>query len=222
MNVPGKAIPTHDGLVRLPETYCLQLRDDLRVVLVWPERHLRHGVQDPEGLDGGRPGVGQQREGDLLARGELCQRGHRVVTDRRDTESFRAQLAEPTLEVHQLRLAVGTPVRRAVEQQQGAFRPHDGRARPHLAVLVREAEVRDRLADLRAQLRDVDLRPRRAGCRLRRERHGDQCAQADYSHEDAAPDRTQWIHSASKSNDQRPTTDAGITRQGPQIFPGLE
>ena len=77
----------------------LQFRNDRGVVLVRSKCHLRHGVQDAEGLDGGRPDVGEKRKGDLLARGELRQCGHRVVTDRRHPQPLCAQFTEPTLQV---------------------------------------------------------------------------------------------------------------------------
>jgi hypothetical protein len=43
-----------------------------------------------------------------------------------------------------------------VEEQHGAARTHDGVQRPHLAMLIGQAEIGNAFADLRAAFRDVN------------------------------------------------------------------
>ena len=155
-------MPTHDGLVRPPETYFCSSATTSGSSLSGPNAISGIGFRMPNALIVADPASESSGKVMLLARGELRERRHRVVADGGDAESFGAQLVQPALQIDELRLAVRAPVRRAVEQQQRALRSHDGRARPGLAVLVREAEVRNHLADLRTELRHIDPGPGRA------------------------------------------------------------
>jgi len=64
------------------------------------------------------------------------------------------------LQLDELRFAVRSPVSRAEEDEHRAFRSQNRLACPALAVLIAEAEIGDRLADLRTELADVDRRAR--------------------------------------------------------------
>jgi hypothetical protein len=78
-----------------------------------------------------------------------------VITDGRNSEAFRAKFIYSSLQLDQLRFAIGSPVSGTVENQHHAVRTHDGIKGPGLAVLVLQIEIRHSLADLRAKLRHV-------------------------------------------------------------------
>ena len=88
------------------------------------------------------------------------------------------QFLQPTLQLHELRFAVGSPVCRTDEDEHRALRPHDRLQRPRRAVLILEAELRHALAHLRSQLGHIDLllgylqshrSPRRRMCEQQRQ-----------------------------------------------------
>jgi hypothetical protein len=67
-------------------------------------------------------------------------------------QSFRLEFHDPTLQLDQLRLAVGSPVCRTVKHEHCPFGPHDRLEGPGLPVLILQRKVRHTLADLRPEL----------------------------------------------------------------------
>jgi hypothetical protein len=141
------------------------------IVLVGTYRLLSGGVQEPEGLDGGRPFVGQKGERDSAAPAEVGQNLPAVVADGGDAEAAILKVLETSLQLDELRLAVGSPVRRANEDEHCTFGTENGREGPRFAVLILKGEIGYALAHLRADFREVD---RHTGGRLQEQpaQHG--------------------------------------------------
>ena len=85
----------------------------------------------------------------------------RVVTDGDQPEAVLAKLFDATLQLHELRAAERSPIRGSDKHHHRAARTHDGLQIPRAAGLIREAEIRDLLPHLGAELRDVDGLSRR-------------------------------------------------------------
>jgi len=102
---------------------------------------LHRFVEDPERTDDVRIRVGQQGEGDLFAIREILQHGHRIVADGGQPQAAFPNQAIVAFQLHELGFAVGSPIRRAVEDQQGALGSHDGFEGLSLAGLIRRREL---------------------------------------------------------------------------------
>ena len=99
-----------------------------------------------------------------MALGEVSQNLLRVVADSDDTNPLLTELFETTLQLDELRATERSPIGRAEEHQHRAAWPHDRLQVAYAAGLVSEAEVRNSLSHLRAQLGDLDLLARLLRC----------------------------------------------------------
>jgi hypothetical protein len=81
----------------------------------------------------------------------------RVVADGGQSKTLVAKLLYLTLQLDQLRPAVGSPIRRTEEDQHRALGPHDGLERLDVSGLILQAKGWNLLAHLRSELRDVDF-----------------------------------------------------------------
>src|SRR5690242_18458319 len=126
----------------------LNLGLNSRVVLVGSQAPFHSRVEDAVLLYGGGAGVRQHRESDAVFLAKAREDLDRIVADGREAEPLVAKLLHLPLQLHELRLAVGSPVGRAQKDEHRALRSHDGLQRPGLAGLVLEIEIRYALADL--------------------------------------------------------------------------
>ena len=134
-----------------------EVGENRRILAVRAERLLDDGVEDAVAPDGGRADIRQERKGDVVPRGEASQDLLRVVADRDDADSVLAELFETALQLHELRAAERSPVRRAEEHQHRAAWTHDRFEGADAAGLIRKAEIRNALAYLRSELGDIDF-----------------------------------------------------------------
>ena len=96
-----------------------------------------------------------QRVLDSLLLGKRSQRRRRFVEDGGDANAPQLQIGVAALQLHELRLAVRSPVDRTVEGQHRPVRAHDRLQGLCLSVLVRETERRHDVANLGTELLDV-------------------------------------------------------------------
>ena len=82
----------------------------------------------------------------------------RVVTDRGKAETLRTYFFEMTLQLHELRAAVRSPVSRPEEHQHSALRTGHRGKRLGTSVLILERERRSRRTDGGPEASDVCLR----------------------------------------------------------------
>jgi hypothetical protein len=83
---------------------------------------------------------------------ESSQNSLRIVTDYRQAKAFAAKFIDSSLQLDELRFAIGSPVRRANEHQHRTLRSHDGLESLDFAVLVFEPETWRALSHLRSEL----------------------------------------------------------------------
>jgi uncharacterized damage-inducible protein DinB len=160
----------------------LQVGQHGRILAVRTERFVDDGVQDPVAGDRRRTGVRQQRIRDAVPLREVSQDLPGVVADRRQADAALPELAGATLQLDELRAAERSPVRRADEHQHRPAASHDRLQRPFTSGLVAQPEIRNALADLRSELRDIDSRPRSLRLEESRRQEGDHRQQQTASH----------------------------------------
>jgi hypothetical protein len=113
-------------------------------------------IEDVEGLDDFRFGVGQQRVSDVPAFRETLDRRGGIVADRGQAITELADRFEVVVPGDRLGFTIGSPIERSGEQQDQAAFPLKGPEIPRLPALIRRGQaVRDRLADLRPLLEGV-------------------------------------------------------------------
>jgi len=83
---------------------------------------LCFGVEDAEASNDPGIGVGQQRKVDTVPGGEVLQDGLAVVADCRQLDPVLFESLSGILQLHELRLAKGSPVGRAEKQKDGSVR----------------------------------------------------------------------------------------------------
>src|SRR5262249_42008014 len=105
--------------------------------------------------------IGQKWEGYAACLAEGRMDFGTVITDYRQAQSLLAKFFHSALQLHELRFAVWSSIRRSNEHEHRALGTHDRLERPRLAVLIVQTEVRHALTDLWPNLRHVDLGPRR-------------------------------------------------------------
>ena len=109
-------------LVALQEEFCpdhpigsdnerARVRDAFATSLCFP-------VKNPVGLDGFAAGVGEQRVGDRVFRGEPAENFRGIVTNGHDLTAGRFQFLQAGLQLDQLLLAKGSPLRRPKKDQR--------------------------------------------------------------------------------------------------------
>ncbi len=106
-------------------------------------------IEDPERADEPRVFVGKEREVEAphpIA--EMSEYLGAVIADCGYAEALRAELLERSFQLHELGLAIGSPIGRAVEVEESAFRTLEHPEVPKLSVRIRDAEVRDSRPDL--------------------------------------------------------------------------
>src|SRR5207245_10139666 len=74
-------------------------------------------------LDGRRTRIRQQREGDSATPRKIGQDGHGVVADASQGKTLTLQFCDTALQLHALRLAVRSPVRRSEEYEHERLGP---------------------------------------------------------------------------------------------------
>src|SRR5206468_5323065 len=103
---------------------------------------FRHGrVENPVPLDGGRARIRQQRERDAAPLRKVGQDGHRIVANGSQRETLTLQFRHTALQLHELRLAIGSPVRRSEEYEHEPLGPRQRRQRPRLSLLIEQCEI---------------------------------------------------------------------------------
>ena len=80
--------------------------------------------------------------------GEVAEHFRAVIADGGDPEALRPELLERAFQLHELGLAVGSPIGRAVAVEKRALRSLHRLEVPDLAVQVPEAKVRNPGSDL--------------------------------------------------------------------------
>jgi hypothetical protein len=116
----------------------------------------RFRVEDVEGLDDFRFGVGQQRVSDVPAFRETLDDRGGIVADYGQAITELADRFEVGVPGDRLGFTIGSPIERSVEQQDQPTLPFEGTKVPLLSVLIRGRQsVRDRLADPRPLLEGV-------------------------------------------------------------------
>jgi hypothetical protein len=100
--------------------------------------------------------------------GEVSQNLLRIVADGSDLDALLAKLLDATLQLDELRAAERSPIRRAEEHQHYAAWAHDRLQGARAAGLIRKAEIRNLLAYLRTELRNVDACPGPLSLRVKR------------------------------------------------------
>lgn len=79
-------------------------------------------IQNVEGVNDFRIGVGKKRIGDMPAIGEALEHTNRVITDCSNLFPDRRQIL---LQLHELDFTEGSPIRGTEKDQHGALRTHD-------------------------------------------------------------------------------------------------
>ncbi len=97
-------------------------------------------------------GSESNRKRNVLAVRKALQDRRRIITDRHDAQPLFFQLVQIPFELHELRLAEGSPVSGSKENQHRAFGAHDGLKALSATQLIRRRKTRDILADLRPGL----------------------------------------------------------------------
>ena len=121
-------------------------------------------VEDIERLDDRRPGVGKQRQPNVPAFREPCERTDIVIADKCDIVAACREFLVPLVPGDRLYLAVRSPIQRAGEQQYQAGSSGQGLQAAGLAVLVGHAHIQgDRLADLETLIEIVFRRGGESG-----------------------------------------------------------
>ena len=121
-----------------------------RVSFLVVEGLVNDRVEDPKAPNRRRPYVRQQRKRDAMTVAERREDLLCVVADGRDSDSLAASLLNPAMQLHELRSAVRSPIRRPVEDQHGPVRPHDRFQGLGPSGLILKTEVRTLLPHLRA------------------------------------------------------------------------
>jgi hypothetical protein len=93
-----------------------------------------------------------------VALGEVGQYGHRIVADCEDGNALSLEVRHALLQLHELRLTVGSPAGAAIEEDQGAPAGPDLVEIDGVAVLVGQYDVRESGADRGADPGEVDPR----------------------------------------------------------------
>lgn len=88
--------------------------------------------------------------------GKVGERAHRVVADREQCDAPLLKLGSDTLQLDQLRLAVRSPARAAIEDDGRPTTMARGVQVNDAAALIWKADVGERLADLGTDLGVVD------------------------------------------------------------------
>ncbi len=114
-------------------------------------------IQDAEGADGLTPLVTEERIGDAVAVGERPKIGRPVVADGEQRVARPFELGERSLQLDQLRLAVRSPDRAAVQDDDRATPTAPGVQIDDRAALVGQPHVGERIADLRHAVAIVEL-----------------------------------------------------------------
>src|SRR5262249_48381091 len=108
-----------------------------------------------------RADVRQQRKRNAALAAEGGKDLGRIVTDGRHAEPLPSDLFGAALQLHELRLAIGSPVRRPEEHEHCALRSNDRLKSPAAAVLILQIEIGSALTNLWSEPGDVDACPRR-------------------------------------------------------------
>ena len=120
----------------------------------------RFRIQDAEALDHCGPFVRQERKRDATCRGKRLQGRRWIVADRCQPDAALLEIGCTLLQLHQLRLAVGSPISRSEEHEHRAVRSEHGLQRLRAAVLIDQGEIWNARANLRAQLVEFGGRAR--------------------------------------------------------------
>lgn len=102
-------------------------------------------VQESEGADDFRLGVGKQRDGDAAAPGEMAEDFDGIIAERGDSEALFREFGLLLFQLDQLGLAPGSPVGGAVEDEDEAVGALEGVEGLGAAMLVAGGEGRDGL-----------------------------------------------------------------------------
>ena len=124
-------------------------------------------VEQAEPSNGVAALVGQQGVHDAVLLGELRQRVDRVVADRKYGDAVSGVVREALLQLHELALTVRSPACAAVEEDQHPPAAANGVQVDHLTRLVGQRQVRETLANGRADRGEVDRREPRPGMLMR-------------------------------------------------------
>jgi hypothetical protein len=119
-------------------------------------------VVESEPLDNRASLVRQQREGDAVFRCEVGQHVDRIVADGKQAGSCLVQVSRSLLQLDELRLAIRSPARAAVEDDKCGMASTRLVEIDKLTARAREDDLGKRLTDGRAHPGEVDVRQRRA------------------------------------------------------------
>ena len=118
-------------------------------------------VEETEGRDDLRIGIGEKGKGDLSASREVPQDLDRVVAQRGDPEPALLEVLNLALQLHELDLAERSPVGGTEEHEDEALRALERREASQRAGLVPGIEGGQHLPDLRADFHGIGSRGRR-------------------------------------------------------------
>ena len=107
-------------------------------------------VQNPESANDFGIGIRKQKISNMLSVRKVLELGHAVIADRRQPQALFTDIAEMLFQLDELGFAEWSPVRRAVKDQQRAFRAKNGLQVLQSTVLIRRLKRRYSCADFRA------------------------------------------------------------------------
>lgn len=98
-------------------------------------------IEDAKGPDDLGFRIGEGGNCNVLPLGEVRQNLDRIIGDDGNAQALAAEPVRVLLQLDELRLAVGSPIRGAVEDNRGTLWPADRVEVPHLAKLVNGPEA---------------------------------------------------------------------------------
>ncbi len=137
-------------------------------------------IQDAEAFDHFGPFVRQERKRDTTCRGKRLQGRRWIVADGCQPDAALLEIGCTLLQLHELRLAVGSPISGSEEHEHRTVGSEHGLQRLRAAVLVDQGEIWNARANLRAQLVEFGGRARWRRLRATGKRSGgQQCAEQE-------------------------------------------
>jgi hypothetical protein len=138
-------------LVAFQKEFCVNRSvgsDDERARVGNPfDTFRRFPIKDPVSIDGFAAGIRKQRVGDGVFRGEPAENGHGIVADRHHLTAGRFQFLQVGLQLDQLLLAEGSPIRRTEKDQRDGPFLDQGLERDVMVRLIFQGKRRRFFAD---------------------------------------------------------------------------
>ena len=111
----GRAFDPARGVEASHRPVGIEISKHCRIVFAGTQNLLGDRVQNPVRLDSCGIHIGQKRKGDAPPTAEFGEDVRWVVADGRDSDALGLKFIYSILQLDQLRFAIGSPVRRTVE-----------------------------------------------------------------------------------------------------------